>query len=38
LRYLGGQVQVEPGNARGTRITLIVPLQHAKKAQGGAMT
>jgi PAS domain S-box-containing protein len=38
LRYLGGQVQVEPGRARGTRITLVVPLQHAKKAHGGAMT
>jgi PAS domain S-box-containing protein len=38
LRYLGGQVQVEPGRARGTRITLVVPLQHAKKAHGGALT
>ena len=38
LRYLGGQVQVEPGRARGTRITLVVPLQHAKKAHGGAVT
>ena len=32
LHYLGGQVQVESGKRRGTRITLVVPLQHAKKA------
>ncbi len=33
LHYLGGQVQVESENTQGTRITLIVPLQHARKAQ-----
>jgi signal transduction histidine kinase len=33
LHYLGGRVQVESGNGRGTRVTLMVPLQHAKKAQ-----
>ena len=33
LHYLGGQVQVESGKTQGTRITLIVPLQHARKAQ-----
>ena len=38
LRYLGGQVQVEPGNGRGTRVTLVVPLQHAKKAHAGTAT
>jgi signal transduction histidine kinase len=38
LRYLGGQVQVEPGNGRGTRVTLVVPLQHAKKAYAGTAT
>jgi PAS domain S-box-containing protein len=32
LHYLGGRVQVESGNGGGTRITLMVPLQHAKKA------
>ncbi len=37
LRYLGGQLQVEPGKVRGTRITLVVPLQHAKKAQERAV-
>ena len=37
LRYLGGQVQVGPGNGRGTRVTLVVPLQHAKKARGGTV-
>ena len=36
LHYLGGRVQVESGNGRGTRITLLVPLQHAKKAHVGA--
>ncbi|MFA5183675.1 MAG: PAS domain S-box protein, partial [Syntrophales bacterium] len=35
LHYLGGQVQVESENGRGTRITLMVPLRHAKKAQAG---
>jgi signal transduction histidine kinase len=38
LHYLGGQVQVEPGHRRGTRVTLIVPLQHAKKAHAGIAT
>jgi signal transduction histidine kinase len=38
LRYLGGQVQMEPGSGRGTRITLVVPLQHAKKAHAGTVT
>ena len=38
LRYLGGQVQMEPGNSKGTRITLVVPLQHAKKAHAGTVT
>jgi len=33
LHYLGGQVQVESGNGQGTRVTLMVPLQNAKKAQ-----
>ncbi|MFZ5447208.1 MAG: PAS domain S-box protein [Thermodesulfobacteriota bacterium] len=33
LHYLGGQVHVESENGRGTRITLMVPLQHFKKAQ-----
>jgi PAS domain S-box-containing protein len=37
LRYLGGQMQVEPGNGRGARVTLIVPLQHAKKAHAGTV-
>jgi PAS domain S-box-containing protein len=36
LHYLGGQVQVESENGRGTRITLTVPRQHIKKAQVGA--
>jgi len=35
LHYLGGQVQVESENGRGTRITLIVPRQHIRKAQVG---
>ena len=38
LRYLGGQVQVEPGNGRGTRVTLVVPLQQAKRAHAGTAT
>ena len=38
LHYLGGQVQVEPGHRKGTRVTLIVPLQHAKKAHAGIAT
>jgi len=33
LHYLGGQVQVDSGNGQGTRITLMVPLQKARKAQ-----
>jgi PAS domain S-box-containing protein len=33
LHYLGGQVEVESGNSQGTRVTLMVPLQNAKKAQ-----
>jgi PAS domain S-box-containing protein len=33
LHYLGGRVQVESGNGQGTRISLMVPLQNAKKAQ-----
>jgi PAS domain S-box-containing protein len=33
LHYLGGRVQVESGDGQGTRITLMVPLQNAKKAQ-----
>ncbi|MCK9376337.1 MAG: PAS domain S-box protein [Syntrophobacterales bacterium] len=35
LHYLGGQVQMESEKGRGTRITLMVPLRHAKKAQAG---
>jgi hypothetical protein len=30
-------MQVEPGNGRGARVTLIVPLQHAKKAHAGTV-
>jgi signal transduction histidine kinase len=37
LRYLGGRVEVEPGSGRGTRVTLVVPLQHAKKAHAGTV-
>jgi PAS domain S-box-containing protein len=37
LRYLGGQVQMVPGNDKGTRVTLVVPLQHAKKSQAGTV-
>jgi PAS domain S-box-containing protein len=33
LHYLGGQVLVDSENGQGTRITLMVPLQNAKKAQ-----
>jgi PAS domain S-box-containing protein len=33
LHYLGGRVQVESGNGQGTRRSLMVPLQNAKKAQ-----
>lgn len=36
LHYLGGRVQVESEDGRGTRVTLEVPLQHVRKAQGGA--
>jgi signal transduction histidine kinase len=35
LHYLGGRVQVDSEHNRGTRITLMVPLQHTKPAQGG---
>jgi PAS domain S-box-containing protein len=35
LHYLGGQVQVESEYGRGTRITLMVPSQHIRKAQVG---
>jgi PAS domain S-box-containing protein len=38
LHYLGGRVQVKSGNGRGTRITLMVPLQHAKKAHAEIAT
>lgn len=31
LHYLGGRVDVESGNGQGTRVTLMVPLQHVKK-------
>ncbi len=31
LHYLGGRVEVESGNGRGTRISLMVPLQHTKQ-------
>ena len=33
LHYLGGQVQVESQNGKGTRITLMVPRQRIRKAQ-----
>jgi signal transduction histidine kinase len=33
LHYLGGQVQVESEPGQGTKITLIVPRQHIRKAQ-----
>jgi PAS domain S-box-containing protein len=36
LHYLGGRVQVESEDGRGTRVTLEVPLQHIRKAHGGA--
>jgi signal transduction histidine kinase len=35
LHYLGGRVEVESEEGRGTQITLEVPLQHVKKAYGG---
>ncbi|MEJ2671502.1 MAG: PAS domain S-box protein [Deltaproteobacteria bacterium] len=35
LHYLGGRVQVESEAGRGTRISLMVPRQHIKKAQMG---
>jgi signal transduction histidine kinase len=33
LHYLGGQVQVESQNGKGTRVTLMVPRQRIRKAQ-----
>lgn len=38
LRYLGGRLQVEAGNGRGTKVTLVVPLQQAKNARTGTPT
>ena len=38
LRYLGGRLHVEAGNGRGTRVTLVVPLQQAKNAPAGTPT
>jgi PAS domain S-box-containing protein len=38
LHYLGGRVEMEPGKKRGTRVTLVVPLQHVKKAHAGIAT
>jgi hypothetical protein len=38
LHYLGGRVEVGPGKRRGTRVTLVVPLQHVKKAHAGIAT
>jgi signal transduction histidine kinase len=35
LHYLGGRVHVESESGRGTRITLMVPRQHIRKAQVG---
>jgi signal transduction histidine kinase len=35
LHYLGGQVQVESEKGRGSKITLMVPCHHNKKAQLG---
>jgi PAS domain S-box-containing protein len=35
LHYLGGRVEVESSNGQGTRITLMVPRQHVKKAHAG---
>jgi signal transduction histidine kinase len=33
LHYLGGRLEIESQPGQGTRVTLIVPLQHAKKAE-----
>jgi len=38
LHYLGGQVQVESQNGKGTRVTLMVPRQRIRKAQAGVAT
>jgi PAS domain S-box-containing protein len=35
LHYLGGRVQAESEPGRGTKITLVVPRQRIRKAQGG---
>jgi PAS domain S-box-containing protein len=37
LHYLGGRLQVESENGRGTKVTLMVPRQHIKKAQMGVV-
>jgi signal transduction histidine kinase len=35
LHYLGGRVEVESEPGRGTRVTLMVPLQHTQKSSMG---
>jgi PAS domain S-box-containing protein len=35
LNYLGGRVEMESEPGRGTQVTLMVPLKHAKKAKLG---
>jgi PAS domain S-box-containing protein len=35
LHYLGGRVQVESEEGRGTKITMMVPRQHIRKTQVG---
>lgn len=37
LHYLGGRVEVESQVGRGTQVTLMVPLQHARKAYLGVV-
>jgi PAS domain S-box-containing protein len=37
LHYLGGRLQVESENGRGTKVTLMVPRQHIKKVQMGVV-